>query len=152
MKRRFTAMALVLLSPAFACLASEPAEELIQLSVRIHANGELVSEPAVMMKPGTDASVMVGLDPESPEWRGPGSGEGYLVKVTFHSTHLRKDGAEMLVDVDFGEGEAQHVNSEYLLMPWNEVHETQFTGEAGIPEIRIEVTPTRGTLEEMGRR
>lgn len=151
MKKILVLIALSLL-PETGLAGEQPLQELIQLFVKVYANGRLVSEPAVAMKAGTDASIMVGLDPDSPEWQGPGDGDGYVLKLTFHSTHLRDDGAEMLVDLDFGSPEAEHVQAKQLLMPWDETWQEQFAGEEGYPELRVEVLPTRASLEEFERR
>lgn len=150
--KKLLALITLLLAPGVASAAGEPAEELIQLFVKVYANGKLISDPAVAMKPGTDASVVVGLDPDSPEWEGPADADGYVVRMAFHSTHLREDGAEMLIDLDFGEREPEHVEAKHLLMPWDETYQTQFAGKSGVPELRIEVLPTRATLDELERR
>lgn len=124
----------LVLSPA----ASAEDQALIVLSMQLYSDGELVSEPKVALAPGTDASVMQGIEDA-------GFDEDLVLKLAFHSVHLREKGPELLVDADFGIDEPQHLSADHVVMAWNEPYEFSFRVAPDAPTISVRITPSRST-------
>lgn len=139
--KKFYSYALVLmLSLPWAAFAGDD-ERVIVLSMQIHSDGELVSEPRVAVKPGTDATIMQGIVAE-------GFDEELVLNVVFHAIHAQEKGAEVLIDSDFGLGEPKHLGADHVVMSWNEPHEFSFRVAADAPKIDIKVTPSRATRSD----
>lgn len=126
----------------FAALASD--DEFLSLQVEIHVDGERVSTPRIVLEPGTDGSILQELD------------DGLAVKFVFHSTHAG-DSAGVLMDVDAGMRASEHLESRHLAMPWNEPFEFLLSTAPDGHSIRLVITPSLVTrddvllLEETGK-
>lgn len=141
-----TLLVCVLLLLPFAVFAADD-DTMIVLSMEIHSDGELISEPRVAVAPGTDATVMQGIAAE-------GFDEELVLNVVFHAIHAQEKGAEVLIDSDFGLGEPKHLGADHVVMNWNEPHEFSFRVAADAPTINIKVTPSRATRSDflLGRK
>lgn len=128
---------------AFLLALSMPlqaAEEMILLDFSIAVDGEVVSEPRLAMKPGSDASLMQGLE----------DGEG--LKMSFHSLHASESGVNMLVDIDLLAGaddrSGEHYRSEHREFAWGETSEFVFGFDNG-QDVTVTLTPSRTTREAL---
>lgn len=128
---------------AFSARADD--DQLIELAMQIYSNDQLVSEPRVAARPGTDASLMQGVD-------AAGFDEELILKVLFHAIERRERGAEMLVDADFGLEAPRHLSADHLTIPWNEPYEFSFRVAPDAPTIRVVVTPSLVEREEFLQR
>ena len=129
---------MLLLLP-FAVLGDD--ETMIALSMEIYSDGELVSKPNVAVAPGSDATVMQEIAAE-------GFDEELVLNVVFHAIHAQEQGAEVLVDSDFGRGEPKHLGADRVLMNWDEPYELSFQVAPDAPTVSIKVTPSQSTRSD----
>lgn len=139
MKRLLVAFVLLVSSNAIA------GEQLVSLAMQVYSNGELVSEPRMAARPGTDASLMQGIE-------AAGFDEELMLKVLFHEIESTTQGAEMVIDTDFGMDAPRHLSNYHVTMPWHEPYEFSFQLQEDAPTIRIVVTPSLVDREDLLRR
>lgn len=133
MTRKIVALLSLLICPLSVAASPPDDEPMLVLSMQIFSDGEKVSEPRIAVTPGSDASVMQGVE------------DDLVLKVVFHSVHVGEDGAEMLVDVDFGVNDPEHLMANHVVMPWNEAYEMVFAPALDSPSFRFLITPSRAT-------
>lgn len=132
-------IAMFLLAPLFvvpAWSAENEDPDMIVMSGEIHADGELIAKPVVAFEPGMDASMMLQGNLRD------GHNENLVLKLGFHPIHVHEKGPELLLDFDFGQGSAEHVEASHLYMNWSEPYELVLDDVLDALEFRIVMTPT----------